>query len=383
MGTACACAAVTGTKGETITWTRAGSAYCTKEGLATTGLTTTSMVLCSSNLPRIESDGTGVLGPLVESARTNVLLQSEAFDNAAWLVQATGAAAPTVTADQAVTPWGTTTAERIQFPATATAQESIKYQASTVGQPVSCFVYVKGVSAGGTLGLFINNGTTGLSQPCAYLSTSWTECKISHASGSAANFIIGNESTAFFGGVAAPANDVYVAGGQCEAAAYSTSYIATTTVAVARAKDNDSFNASTFPAVAYSKAASLNAPWSSANGPALPSLITAEISSTSGTDFFIAGGGLRIQNLSTGAFSATTGTLSIIAGTPMRLAGSSSGGFVSHYKNGALFFGPTALTMAAAPNSTGAAFADDTVGTSHLDGIISNICWDADPARCR
>lgn len=83
MGAACACTAITGAKGEPITWSRTGSATCNKQGLATTGLADGDLVECGTDLPRVEPSS-GVLGPEADTGATNVLLRFIATDNVLW-----------------------------------------------------------------------------------------------------------------------------------------------------------------------------------------------------------------------------------------------------------------------------------------------------------
>lgn len=378
LGTACACNPIAGARGETITLTRASAATCSSLGLATIGITTTSMIICDGGVPRVEPGLDGVLGLRVERASTNVLLRSEEINNAAWTSAGTGVAVPTVTADQAVTPWGTLTAERMVFPATASGQESIKYQAGTVGQPVACFAYVRGAGDAGTINLGINNGTTCSLQRCDYPGAdagTWTQCKVTHTAGSAANFLIGNESTAFCGSVATGYNDVYVTGLQCEAAKFSTSYIPTTSAAVTRAADSYTFGAGALPAAAYSKAATISTTWSDSTATPSPSILAGGITTASGSDFTFATLGLRAINYAAGTNGITSAPLSIDAGTAMRLAVASTGTAATLYRNGvAILTAP--LDAGLTPNS-----ATTSIATG-LDGIITRICWDADPARC-
>lgn len=65
----------------------------------------------------------------------NKVLRSAEFDNAVWLTGDVGSAgAPTVTANYALAPDGTMTADRIQFPAcSTTGQRSEKYQQLNTG----------------------------------------------------------------------------------------------------------------------------------------------------------------------------------------------------------------------------------------------------------
>ena len=79
MGTECACAAITGTKGETITFSRTGGAWCRKADFTYT--------YCSgANQPRVTVGETGqtILGLLMERAAQNLLLRNRDLSNAAW-----------------------------------------------------------------------------------------------------------------------------------------------------------------------------------------------------------------------------------------------------------------------------------------------------------
>src|SRR4029077_1644502 len=121
MGTACACTTPTGSKGETLTFARSSSATCLKTvGTAPQTIANGDMVTCTTNQPRVMpgADGTNILGLLVEDARTNSALRSQQIENAAWTAANAVVAAPTITANAAVAPDGTTTAERVQIPAT-------------------------------------------------------------------------------------------------------------------------------------------------------------------------------------------------------------------------------------------------------------------------
>lgn len=103
-----------------ISFSRASSASGAGDGFATRGY----------SVPRIKSDG----ALLLEPSRTNLLLRSEEFDNAAWTKTNT-----TISADAEVAPDGTTTMDAIIASATggvhyvdqsATVSSSVVYQAS-------------------------------------------------------------------------------------------------------------------------------------------------------------------------------------------------------------------------------------------------------------
>ena len=105
----------TGTRGEALTFTRTGTATCTKTasgGLATTGIADGDLVLYPANMARVEFDSAGTLGLLVESSRTNSVIRSQEINDAAWTK---GAAVGTITPNYANGPDGTLTADRYQY----------------------------------------------------------------------------------------------------------------------------------------------------------------------------------------------------------------------------------------------------------------------------
>jgi hypothetical protein len=89
----CACTAVTGARGEVVTTTRSGGAYCTKRDY--------SLTLCAnSNEPRVMTGGgsTLPLGLMFEfTAATNLQLYARDLSNAAWTKSASMTCAKTAT----------------------------------------------------------------------------------------------------------------------------------------------------------------------------------------------------------------------------------------------------------------------------------------------
>lgn len=382
MGTACACTAVTGAKGEAVTFTRASSAYCTKEGLATTGLTTTSMVQCSTNQIRVEADGSGVLGILVENAGTNVILQSEDLATT-WLTSASGVAAPTVTANQAVAPNGATTADRLQVPATTSGQYSYMYQTGWAAATRTTSVYLKGNGTSGTINL-LSGTTPNACTACAYVADSWSRCALPSV-GTASTFVfLGNDSASAVCTTSSKgAQDVFVWGLQHETGAYATSYVPTTTAAVTRAVDVPTVAGATLPYAKFSLAASVTEEWATATMPSYSVIMEGQTGNSSGVGFFfMPGAAPRIQTINAGALNLTAASQTVVAGTAYRVGTVSEGGNSSLYWNGSLIAGPTAKNTAAAwATATGIGYGPAFPTAS--DSIISRVCLDPSPTRCR
>lgn len=158
-----------GSRGEAITFTRSSTATC----VTTAGVVST----LTANQPRLEQ-----YGLLVELAGTNNALRSEAFDHAAWSKDNATAAAPVVTADLVAAPDGTTTADRIVFPAVSGAtdlsvvsQGNLVPGASSAGTPYTVSVWLKGASGGEQVYLFSRafNSDFPASPTLCTLTTSW------------------------------------------------------------------------------------------------------------------------------------------------------------------------------------------------------------------
>lgn len=114
MGTVCSGAAITDSRGLAVSWVRATSAICSKSNTAFGGTETAAVangdwVTVTSNQPRVEYDGTGVLGIRTEYTSINDLIRSAEICNAAW----TDVGTPNCTSDQAIGPFGTTTMDQL------------------------------------------------------------------------------------------------------------------------------------------------------------------------------------------------------------------------------------------------------------------------------
>lgn len=245
MGSACACANITGAKGETLTFTRTGSATCSRQGLAATGIANGDLVTCSASLPRVESSG-GVLGLRVESSRTNDALRSQEFTNAYWQLASGGApnpGNPVVTADQAAAPDGTISADRIDFASTTGTGFGVVFAGPFLSTATSWThsVYVRGASGAGTVYVMATPGGSYNTAACAFVSTSWTRCTVTGTETAANWFLQIGYDLRDGAQTGQGAQSVFVWGAQRENGAYATSYIPTVATAVTRNADAASF----------------------------------------------------------------------------------------------------------------------------------------------
>lgn len=189
---------------------------------------------------------------LLEPASENLLLHSEAFDNAAW--QKTNV---TVTPNAAVAPDGTMTADLVE--ATATGA-TVLQQPAVINATVCTFsVFTKratGVAHAASFGLYnfttaqdlyfgSFDRSTGVFTPtfgtgawtATLLASGWWRLSLTVTTGITAGNTV-NAYAGFSGSVITAGEGHYVWGGQVEALAVPTSYIPTTTVAVPREADS-------------------------------------------------------------------------------------------------------------------------------------------------
>jgi len=231
-----------------FTFTRASTGYA-----QTVAGTLTSF---ASGAPRITDRGM-----LIEEARTNLLLRSQEFDNASWVKTRC-----TVTADAAVAPDGTTTADAFVEDATAGSNhrvvQAMSKAASAITYTQSCylkasarnFAVLYSEGAAGTARTYFNiaNGTistaaavtgtwTSPSATITALANGWYRCTQTWTTDTgtyADQYIFGSAdgSTLNYNGVNGQVG-FYMWGAQTEVGAFATSYIPTTTASATRAAD--------------------------------------------------------------------------------------------------------------------------------------------------
>lgn len=224
-----------------ITFTRASSAtFVNSQGL---------IQAAAANEPRFDhSPLTGEsLGLPVEEARTNLLLRSEEFDNAAWN---SSAGARSVTADAIASPSGTTTADRITADGT-NVPHFVSQTVTVTNAAHACSVFTKAgtsstlviraFSALGGANVFFNlsNGTVGstalggVGSIVAY-PNGWHRCVMTFtplaATGGLGLYIDDIAANTATG-------TLHLWGAQLELGAFPTSYIPTTSATVTRSAD--------------------------------------------------------------------------------------------------------------------------------------------------
>jgi hypothetical protein len=210
-----------------------------------------------SNMPRWSwNPATGVAeGVLFEAQRTNLALRSEAFDDAAWSKTSLA-----VTANSAVAPDGTSTADKLA----ATAPGGAVSQAVTItaGNAITASVHARAISshimlsvtdganaaacwfnlAAGTVGTSMAGTATVLfsSAQIVPVGGGWYRCAITVTTSSATSFAISvvPASADLTGSI--PGDSIHAWGAQIEAPGSTSapsSYIATATTAVTRNGD--------------------------------------------------------------------------------------------------------------------------------------------------
>lgn len=228
--------------GGTFTRSTEGS-YLT--GVPTDG-STAFLAWAATNTRRIENRGDAMgASYLNEGARTNIILRSEEFGNAAWTTSAL-----TVSTDSNNAPDGGADADTLVFTAAAAAQISQPFSSVPADAAMAiCTVYLRAASAQ-TVRLFLrqkDGATEGAAVSCA-VTALWQRFEIMQAVGtgvSAPLLIIRNHTDA-------AARSVFAWGAQveCNAATvqFPSSYIRTAGVAVARDADRLTYAVGEYPA---------------------------------------------------------------------------------------------------------------------------------------
>jgi hypothetical protein len=362
--TACSTTAPTGARGETLTFVRASVATCTPTatgGLTTTGISTQSLVEVTNNVARVEYDANGVLGLLVESLRAQALFRFIDFANALWSDIGT----PTLTGSQTSPFAGTYATSAVQFDDNDGAAYEGRQQTVTVSAGVAhtMHCYVRAGTASSARITLDGTATTitGLS------SSTWSIIEVTDASSSGVAIV----AQVMVGDATSVTGTVTFGGCQVEAGSYRTSIMPSVAAGVTRVAEAPSFGPSTFGIATNRASVAASVQRTTGTAQAVPWLLQNVY------EFIYTG------TVSTYHYPAATffGTLAMPASGVVRLATGADGVTRTNCVNGTC-----ESTSVVSTNFSGSPWTlviGNELGAKYIDSIISRICIDPDPTRCR
>jgi hypothetical protein len=227
-----------------ITFTRATTATF----VGSNGLIQTAAI----NAPRFDYNPITLAakGLLIEEQRTNILLYSEQFDNAAWTKSGS-----TISANATTAPDGTLTADKLQVANTANSQKNVNRTIGAISTTYTDTVYAKASELNWLIinqydgsdrrtSFNLSNGTVGTTAAgttatIEALPNGWYRCRASRVTGTGSIQLVINlanaDNSAVFVGVVG--QGIFLWGVQREAGAFATSYIPTVASQVTRSAD--------------------------------------------------------------------------------------------------------------------------------------------------
>lgn len=366
--------------GQTATFTRSSSKYCTKaDG---------TMILLGNNLPAIEPNGF-----YIEAGGTNLILRSEALDNATWTKNTVTSAAPVVTADAAVAPNLATTADQLAFPLVSVAGSvsTISQQFSASNASWSGSIYLKG-SATTTVYLGfcrasagVCNGTNYLGTVTCQVTTAWSRCVTRNVTLTAVATVLQlGVDLRDVAQLTQPAQTIFAWGGQAEANVTATSYITTVAASASRSADTANWILSPASAIAFysmSVTATPQARWDI--GTARSMLVRGSVGIGRSSYLQVNSGAFRLGQTDTGGterFWTANSTL--------------SSDFATHHFTGSMALPATlnVLSVDGAPVANtfaGGSTVTTSQGSLSLGSIgtgggwLKDICYDSTPYGCK
>tara|TARA_R100000278_G_scaffold54029_1_gene45100 strand:- start:378 stop:2249 length:1872 start_codon:yes stop_codon:yes gene_type:complete len=175
----------------------------------------------AANVPRLDYDGVTCPSVLVEAQSTNLLFYSQEFDNSWWKKNSS-----TVTANDAVAPDGTTTAEKLALGGVNLAR-LFRNSIVTTSNTHTFSIWMKG-TAGEQVTLEAGSGANSVT-----LTANWVRYSVVNTGGeTSTNIKVINRSSN-----GDDANDIYIWGAQLEETSTASSYIVTTSASATRNAD--------------------------------------------------------------------------------------------------------------------------------------------------
>lgn len=175
--------------GQSFTFTRTSDVTCDRRGIGAgdTGIQPNDLVLYTSNQGRVEPDYSNILGYRLERASSNTLdlggavFGYTAIASGAWSYDAGGNFWPGYTPDTTISPDGSQNADTLTFASVSGTQRSTIQQGFTATAGAwTCSVYAQGAANNSGrfyISLTSDGGYFPLSGPCDYVGSSWTRCK--------------------------------------------------------------------------------------------------------------------------------------------------------------------------------------------------------------
>jgi hypothetical protein len=348
------------------------------------------LVVLSTNVVRQTYDSQGFLGILAEPAGTNICIRSAEICNAAWVNSLSPACVP----DAAVGPFGTTTMDRLTDNDPGFQEGRAQAIVTTSATQFTAFCYVKaGTATSAEIRLTGTGSSTGdCSQTISGLSTTSSSIVACTSPAAYAGTLASVQILIRVGANPADQGTLFVEGCDVKASApYRTSHIPTVAGAVTRSADTGGdFNGlSISTAAGLSWAASVQHPSGSGGAVWAPSASVYQ-DALNRTQLYRANTNVQHCDIFTtsGVRSTSPVISAYVAGQTYRQACSYSGAgassTISGYRDGVLTAtSATGLTSGFTATTIVVGGLSPAALASDSGGIITRVCVDPNPSRCR